>query len=88
MIDKEQVAELVMKVFDRLEKEFPHCEVMDAVLAVELSDPEDMETLDDHTEREVPATIALLESTTDRTTVQEGILRFCLRTFAAVEDDD
>ena len=74
MRSKEEVGELVMMIYDRLEKQFSNCEVMDAVLLVELSDPDDMEELDDGSGREAPATIVLMESTTDRSTIHAGIL--------------
>lgn len=78
-VTREQIGELVAKIFDRLEHEnFKDMEIMDAVLVVELSDTEDSARVDADTDREAPATVVLLESTTDRTTVQEGILRFAL----------
>jgi hypothetical protein len=75
---REQVAELVMKIFDRLEKEFPNAPVEDALILVELSDKEDLVELEDG--REVPATVVLCESTTDRVVIQGGIIEFARQT--------
>ena len=72
---REEVAELVMKVFDRLADQFGGtAQVEDAMILVELSDPEDTVTLEDG--REVPASIVILESTSDRLVVQAGIMKF------------
>jgi hypothetical protein len=92
-VSKEDVAELTMKVFDRLEKQFPNAPVQDAILLVELSDLEDMQELDDDTGREAPATIVLMESTTDRSVIHEGILRFGLKLswndpMESIDDED
>lgn len=94
MRTREEVAELIMKLYDRLDTQFDGAEVLDAVLMVELSDPEDTVTVEDGTDdgREVPETIVLLESTSDRLVIQAGILEFARRTMfrggAEEEDDD
>lgn len=87
-VTREQVAELVMKVFDRLEEEeFKGCVVEDAVILVELSDQEDKIDLGG---RLVPATVILLECTSDRATVQAGIMDFAQKAMfqEGGEEDD
>ena len=72
---QQEVAELVMKVFDRLNEQFDgKAQVEDAIILVELSDPSDTVILEDG--REVPASIVILECTSDRLVVQAGIMRF------------
>lgn len=92
MRSREEVAELVMKVFDRLDSQFEGAHVIDAVLAVEIEDPEDKIQLEDGTPegREVPSTIVLLESTSDRLVIQSGIIEFARRTMfrGGVEEED
>jgi hypothetical protein len=78
-VTQEQIGELVAKIFDRLDSQHQGAEIMDAIVLVELSDPTDTVVLDDGFGREAPATEIMLEATTDRVTVQEGILRFALR---------
>lgn len=87
--DRAEVGELVATIFDRLDAEFGgRAKVLDAVLLVEVTDEEDTVVLDDSTEREVPATIIMLESTTDRTTIHEGIIHFALRVMSQLEEED
>jgi len=72
---QQEVAELVMKVFDRLDSQFEgRAQVEDAMILVELSDPDDTVTLEDGSE--VPASVVILECTTDRLVVQAGIMKF------------
>lgn len=72
---REEVVELVMKLWDRLESgEFEGMPVLDAVLLVELDDPDD--------------TIVIAEATTERATVQLGILKFAIDHGVDVEEDD
>lgn len=88
MRSREEVAELIMKVFDRLEGEFSDAQVVDAVLIVEVDEPSMRVELEDG--REVPETVVLLESTSDRLVVQGGILEFARRTMfrGGVEEED
>jgi hypothetical protein len=89
MRTREDVAELVMKIFDRLGDQFPGTNVEDAIILVELSDPDDKITLDDG--REVPSTLVLLECTSDRVVVQAGIMDFAQKLMyerGAVDPDD
>ena len=85
MRTRQEVSELVMKIFDRLEKEFPNAPVEDAVLLVELSDKEDLVELEDG--RMVPATVVLAECTTERVTVQDGILDFARKNIVGTVED-
>ena len=66
---REEVAELVMKIFDRLEQdEYKDCIVEDAIILVELTDRgEDDET------------VMVMEGTTERSTVQFGMFEFAAR---------
>lgn len=79
MATRAEVGELIGKIFDRLEQEFPGATVNDALILVELSDPEDI-VVADGDGHDVPATIVLLECTTDRAVVQEGLISFAMRT--------
>lgn len=67
-----------MKIYDRLQHQFPEGQVEDALLLVEISDPNQKVTIEEGPgiEREVPETIVLSESTTDRLVVQVGIMDF------------
>jgi len=51
-------------------------------------DEEDTVTLNDGTDREVPATIVLLESTSDRLVVQSGIIEFARNVMYERGDED
>jgi len=94
MRSREEVAELVMNLYDRLDTQFDGAQVLDAVLVVELEDPEFTVNVEDGTEegRDVPETIVLMESTTDRLVIQAGMVEFARRTMfrggAEEEDDD
>jgi hypothetical protein len=82
-----EIGELIAKIYDRLDSQFNgKVEIADAVLLVELTDNDDLVTYDDG--REVPATIVLLESTSDRVIVQGGIIEFARRVIIGTEFDD
>lgn len=83
---QQEVAELVMKIFDRLSYQFDgKAQVEDAIILVELSDPDDTVTLENG--REVPASIVILESTSDRLVVQAGIMKFAQELMYDRSDD-
>ena len=69
---REEVAELVMKIFDRLEQdEYKNCIVEDAIILVELTDRGEGGEDDE--------TVMVMEGTTDRSTVQFGMFEFAAR---------
>ena len=76
MITQADLGELIAKLFDRLPEEFPGCEIQDALILVELHDPEDPD-----------ATMVTIECSNDRVTVRSGMLEFGKRTLWAHEDD-
>lgn len=82
-----EVGELAAKAFDRLERDFPGCQIEDALLAVELSDPDDTRP-DDGDGHPAPATVIVLESTTDRSVVHAGIVAFVQANMFNPEADD
>ena len=86
---REDVGELTMRIFDRLEHQFPGCEVADALLMVEVVDLDDTVTVEDGTDegREAPATVMMLEGTTDRLVVQVGMIEFVRRTLFPRDDE-
>lgn len=85
--ERAEVGELVARAYDRFESQFEgRAEIFDAVLLVEISDPED--TVTDDNGREVPATIVMLECTSDRVIVQSGIVEFARRTLIGGGDAD
>jgi len=87
--DRAEIGELIAKIYDRLDDQFEgKAKIEDAVLIVEVSDDEDTVTLDDGTGREVPATIVLLECTSDRLIVQAGILEFAREVMLNRAEDD
>jgi len=77
MKSKADVGELVGRLFDRLPEEFPGMEIQDAMLLVELHDPDDPD-----------ATLVTIECTSDRITVRSGILEFGQKTLWAHENDE
>lgn len=82
-----ELGELVAKIFDRLSTQFHDATIEDAVLLVEISDPEHS-YVDERGETKME-TIIFVESTSDRVTVQEGIMAFAKRNiYGGVEDDD
>ncbi len=81
-----ELGELIAKIFDRLNGQFDEASIEDAVLLVEVSDPNETYEGEDGVTR--LETIVLAESTSDRTTVQEGILAFAKRNLYGVPDDD
>jgi len=84
-----EIGELVAKIFDRLDSQFDgKAKIEDAVLIVEVVDEEDTVTLNDGTDREVPATIVLLECTSDRLVVQSGIIEFARNVMYERGDED
>jgi hypothetical protein len=87
VIEKERVAELVMMMFDRLEKQFPNGQVEDAVLLVEsliLMRPQRLTM-----ERVAStATPSWLESTAERMVIQMGIVEFARRTMYESTEQD
>lgn len=86
---RQEIGELVAKLFDRLDAQFDgEVEINDALLLVELTDPGDVIELNDSTGREVPATIVALESTSDRLVIQAGIMEFARDTLMQAEDGD
>ena len=81
-----EIAELIAKVFDRLEGQFADAKVLDAVLLVEIDTGEKI--TDEDTGREFTPTVVLLESTADRMTIQAGIIDFCRETLLGGDGDD
>ena len=75
-----EVGELTALIFDRLERQFPDGEIVDALLLVEITDPNDLMDTDDETGRKVPSTAVMAECTSDRVVVQHGIIRFADKT--------
>lgn len=79
MRDRTEIAELVGKIFDRLEEQFDgKLEINDALLLVETTDPTEEIVIEDG--RTVHPTLVLLECTSDRVIVQAGILTFAVET--------
>lgn len=86
-----EVGELAAKIFDRLEHISESAEIQDALLLVEVIDPDETITVDDNTPsgREIPMTVVLVEGTTDRVVVQAGIIDFAKELlYTRAEDDD
>lgn len=77
-----EIGELAAKIFDRIPEEFPGCVVEDAILLVELSDPDDV------TDEGKPATLVALECTSDRSVVQVGLLEFARRLMFLSDDPE
>lgn len=72
---REEVAELVMRIFDRLESTFEGAHVIDAMLLVEIDTGERVTNSEDPNYEEIP-TVVLRESTSHRGTVDRGIMQF------------
>lgn len=77
MITQADIGELVAKLFDRMPEDFPDYEIQDALLLVELRNPEDPDV-----------TSVTIECTNDRLTVMAGILEFGQKTLFEKEHDD
>lgn len=75
------IGELVAKIFDRLPDEFPGCSIESAMILVELSDPDDR--IDD-----MPATLVMLECSSDRSVIQAGLLEFSRRLLFRADDPE
>jgi hypothetical protein len=88
--DRAEVLELVGKIFDRLENENDQAsgQVLDAVLIVEVDtgEREPVPNDDTHERVEMP-TVILKESTTERTTVERGMLDFARENMWSDYDD-
>lgn len=86
-----EVGELVAKIYDRVELQFPGCEVIDALIIVEV-DTKERVLVEDGTEegREYTPTVVMLEATADRLVVQAGMIDFAHKTLyrASYLDDD
>jgi hypothetical protein len=84
------IGELVARIFDRLSESYPNAIIEDAMVVVEVSNPDDSIILDEGTsyEKEVSATTVMLESTTARVTVQVGMLQLGHETLAMDASDD
>lgn len=91
-----EIGELVARIYDRLESEEfgPDTKIEDAMLLVEITDPE--ETIDlGEGRKSVPATQIMLEGTSDRLTIQAGIIEFAAQSLSGevigypeAEEDD
>jgi hypothetical protein len=89
-LTKADIGELVAKIFDRLSESYPNGIIEDAMVIVEVSNPDDTIVLDEGKsyEKEVPSTNVMLESSTERVTVQVGMMQLAHETLAMDVSDD
>jgi hypothetical protein len=86
-----EIGELIGKIFDRLDHLSANAEIVDALLLVEIRDNDDTIKIDDNTPegRDIPATMVMVEGTTDRVVVQAGIIDFAKELlYTRAEEDD